>query len=156
MPSNKRWKLIKLMKERGNACAYCGVGTWLPNENFTPNERMATLDHIVPKALGGGGHAGNLVLACYGCNQQRGTMSVEEFIASKRVTPSIRTIPVKADLKHEMDPAVMPGTAIATDEAGRSVEIAFPMGAVPEWATRLKLSMEDYTRLLGATANKID
>ena len=60
------------------------------------------------------------------------------------------------DMKLDMDRNLMPGTAIASDDSGRSVAISVPMDKAPDWATKLTLSMEDYVRLLGATANKID
>jgi len=67
-----------------------------------------------------------------------------------------RDSPMKPDMKLDMDRNLMPGTAIASDDSGRSVAISVPMDKAPDWATRLTLSMEDYVRLLGATANKID
>ncbi|MBV9995464.1 MAG: HNH endonuclease [Caulobacteraceae bacterium] len=44
-------------------CAYCGV--ILDRSN-------ATLDHVVPRAVGGRSHRLNLVCACLSCNAARG------------------------------------------------------------------------------------
>lgn len=34
--------------------------------------RYATIDHVIPKSKGGTWDKGNLVLACYSCNQIKG------------------------------------------------------------------------------------
>jgi 5-methylcytosine-specific restriction endonuclease McrA len=43
-------------------CAYCGDEL----------NRSPTLDHVVPKALGGVHHRSNLVSCCFMCNSQKG------------------------------------------------------------------------------------
>ena len=49
--------------ERDNwACVYCGKAV---NGN-------ATLDHVVPRMLGGSDEEGNLVTACPPCNREKG------------------------------------------------------------------------------------
>jgi len=45
-------------------CAYCGRSL---------TEEMATLDHLLPRAKGGENYPDNLVLACVGCNQSKGS-----------------------------------------------------------------------------------
>lgn len=47
----------------GQRCAYCGARL--------PLDR-ATLDHVVPRRLGGDTSVGNLVVACYACNVLKG------------------------------------------------------------------------------------
>lgn len=42
----------------------------------------ATLDHRVPRSRGGDNSAGNLVLACQGCNRTKGDMMPEEFLSA--------------------------------------------------------------------------
>ncbi|MBS7544329.1 HNH endonuclease [Ancylobacter oerskovii] len=73
-------KIREIMRERGNACVYCGIGMWIAYDGCKRNDRMATLDHVIPKAIGGSNHNSNLVLACYRCNYERGSMAQAEFI----------------------------------------------------------------------------
>ena len=44
-------------------CRFCGTqtgGRWRP-----------TIDHLIPKVIGGGNNIDNLVVACFRCNQQK-------------------------------------------------------------------------------------
>ena len=52
----------KLFARDRNLCAYCGDEL----------NRSPTLDHVVPKALGGIHHRTNLVSCCLMCNSQKG------------------------------------------------------------------------------------
>ena len=56
----KENKMARIEKRDGTGCYYCG--TYQP----------LTLDHIVPRALGGTWEVENLRIACLPCNQQRG------------------------------------------------------------------------------------
>ncbi|MFG2145252.1 RNA-guided endonuclease IscB [Streptomyces sp. NPDC048696] len=51
-------------------CAYCGTAGVALN-----------IDHIRPRSHGGSDRVSNLVLACVGCNQAKGSRSIEEFLA---------------------------------------------------------------------------
>lgn len=44
------------------------------------SRKQATLDHYVPKALGGSNDSENLRLACAACNGRKGDMSPAEWI----------------------------------------------------------------------------
>lgn len=46
-----------------NKCQYCG-------KRFSTNE--LSLDHIIPRSIGGGTTWGNIVCACTGCNAKKG------------------------------------------------------------------------------------
>lgn len=70
---NSRAMKKRLLKTRRFACAYCGKGF--------QNLNQITLDHIQPKSEGGSSRKANLNLACRACNEAKGSMSVEEFIA---------------------------------------------------------------------------
>lgn len=52
-------------------CVYCGA-------RDVPLE----LDHLIPKSKGGSDRIGNLAPACRKCNQEKGTMTPEEYFAS--------------------------------------------------------------------------
>lgn len=64
----KREKVLQAWNHR---CAYCGV-EMVPFSHgvYNPPE-AATVDHIIPRWLGGTNHYRNLVAACHGCNRAR-------------------------------------------------------------------------------------
>ena len=53
----------RILKAQGGRCKYCGCAL---------ERSAATLDHVVPKALGGSGFQVNLVVACKPCNMKKG------------------------------------------------------------------------------------
>lgn len=66
----KTHRLISdLMKRDGKTCVYCGV--LLTHET-------ATVEHMLSITHGGTSHIANLALACAGCNEKVGHMSVRE------------------------------------------------------------------------------
>jgi len=59
-----------VFKRDNNRCQYC----------FKPcKEHDITLDHIIPKSKGGKFRWKNIVTACKGCNQQKGSNSLHEI-----------------------------------------------------------------------------
>jgi hypothetical protein len=72
----KRIKQRRKMWESDPTCDWCGVFTILP-ENITPETRprMATIEHLVGKAISGKDRTfnrNNHMLACLKCNRKRG------------------------------------------------------------------------------------
>ena len=70
-----RWTLVEqakvrdiLIRHQRNICAICGGEM----EDGTMDGR-ASLDHVIPKALGGADRLGNLVAAHRGCNGKKGS-----------------------------------------------------------------------------------
>lgn len=66
-------KLLKksaLAMEYGCKCAYCGKETTL---------QRATLDHYLPRALGGGMRQENLRLCCRVCQRKKGCLHPDEW-----------------------------------------------------------------------------
>lgn len=61
----------KKVQKHGCVCHYC--------HRFVSGED-ATIDHKVPKALGGGNNWENLVPACSSCNGKKGMQSYESFM----------------------------------------------------------------------------
>lgn len=59
----------ELWKRDAWTCQYCGV---------RPAEDECTIDHIVPKSLGGETSWSNCVLACYQCNSQKADRRPED------------------------------------------------------------------------------
>lgn len=66
-------KRARLHRKQNGLCYYCGNGLKLSD---------ATLDHKFPKTLGGIASEWNLAVACGPCNQAKGSMTAEEFIAA--------------------------------------------------------------------------
>nr|WP_277424466.1 RNA-guided endonuclease IscB [Acidithiobacillus sp. PG05] len=59
-----------LLEKWGRECAYCGA-------EHTPLE----IDHIHPRSKGGSDRVSNLTIACHDCNQAKGNMPIEQFLA---------------------------------------------------------------------------
>lgn len=100
-----------LWRRQGGKCGYCRRPTVLPaalveqfhgpfkddelgvliEELLTTNERfkkrwhddLATLEHVVPKAAGGGNDLTNLIMACASCNQEAGALYLKQREAAK-------------------------------------------------------------------------
>ncbi len=58
----KQEKKKFLHEEQNGRCHYCRDEMIL---------KQSTLDHVIPRSQGGEDNIGNLVLACYGCNQKK-------------------------------------------------------------------------------------
>jgi 5-methylcytosine-specific restriction endonuclease McrA len=76
----------------GGCCVYCGIATRRPGRGVGRGSDLATLDHVVPRSLGGPLHRDNIALACSACNNERGTMDAEAFgvlKAASKIVPSV-------------------------------------------------------------------
>lgn len=62
-PTSRRSKRHQLLQMYGNRCCWC-------SKQMTNSER--TIEHLVPKSLGGSNSLSNLRLACFTCNNSRG------------------------------------------------------------------------------------
>ena len=69
----KRAVRIRKWKAAGKKCAYCRRSLALA---------CVTLDHVVPKALGGSNSVANLCCCCWHCNQKKGSRAPHEFHAA--------------------------------------------------------------------------
>ena len=59
-------------------CVYCGKTDLKLDGNKYPLKQVATIDHVVPLSKGGAMYdESNFVVACYKCNQRKGSNSVE-------------------------------------------------------------------------------
>lgn len=66
--AKRMWReAIKVRDEY--SCVYCG------------STHELTIDHVRPKAKGGPTTADNCVCCCRACNQAKGSMLIEEFLA---------------------------------------------------------------------------
>lgn len=65
-----------LIERDGLSCRWCGSAVELPPSGVTAlSDHHATIDHVRPRARGGGDDLRNLVLACNRCNQARSRQS---------------------------------------------------------------------------------
>ena len=71
-PEAKRLWRRAIKEHFGNTCIYCG-------KLYETSE--LTIDHVHPKSLGGPTNTQNSVCACRKCNQEKGTIPWQSFIA---------------------------------------------------------------------------
>jgi 5-methylcytosine-specific restriction endonuclease McrA len=81
MPSHRelgtqRWKdqRIRVLKRDGYTCQYCGG-------------EATQVDHVIPRAVGGGHDLDNLVACCAPCNTRKGARSEGSFLAQSSTPP---------------------------------------------------------------------
>lgn len=92
----------------GLQCVYCGVDLAISG--------IATLDHVVPRAGGGGNESQNLVTSCLSCNLLKGDRSLVD--AASDLALRAREVQVGRVLRGEPIPtaaSVLLGAALATD-----------------------------------------
>lgn len=77
----KEPRKIELMHNDDARCYYCRRVTILTRKSPKWDGLTATLDHITPRASGGG-RVENLVLACRDCNDLKGDLTPQEFAAA--------------------------------------------------------------------------
>lgn len=65
------------MELQNGLCYYCGCKIHLGEHNLLP---IATLDHMIPLSLGGTDEPHNVVAACWGCNNAKGSLTAQAFI----------------------------------------------------------------------------
>lgn len=63
-----------------HCCEYCGAQARYSSDTLT-------IDHIVPRALGGSSEETNLALACSGCNQHKGIQTSASDPISELAAP---------------------------------------------------------------------
>jgi 5-methylcytosine-specific restriction endonuclease McrA len=72
----RAWRVAARNRAEASTCFYCGVGF------EEGGARQRTVDHRIPKALGGTDGLANLVFACNACNQRKASRTEEEFTGS--------------------------------------------------------------------------
>jgi CRISPR/Cas system Type II protein with McrA/HNH and RuvC-like nuclease domain len=85
--------LIKLYNRDGGKCSYCNRQTRMTTSGFNCNdEDYASIDHYVAKAAGGSDSMNNKVLACRGCNSNKGMLDRTEFELFQMLRPKSERI----------------------------------------------------------------
>ena len=72
----RAWLRTCVAEAQNWKCCYCGCET----EPTTKNKNSATLEHVLPKSLGGTDDWDNLAMACMKCNTKRGNTDAEAFL----------------------------------------------------------------------------
>ena len=84
MPSGNYVKhLPALVEEQDSKCHYCGTKIVLNNGKYSGTKYKgcwATVDHVVPRAMGGGNVVTNLVASCMACNGTKQHMEYKDYI----------------------------------------------------------------------------
>jgi len=66
----QKWFLKKQSKPL--QCSYCSESPLFKNSKITPRSKLATLDHVYPRARGGAEYdQNNLVVSCSPCNAKK-------------------------------------------------------------------------------------
>lgn len=91
-------KVAYLLRRDGPGCGYCGI-VFSPDGKSAPGGRVTlpTIDHRVPRSLGGHNRYSNLILACGWCNHSKGHMAEAEFRASARLAERRRHLAREAN-----------------------------------------------------------
>ena len=86
--STRQWRNIRqrILRRDGHICQYCG-------------QEADTVDHVIPRRLGGLDSDDNLLAACYKCNYAKGG----RFFVRERTPPTPRSFsnPQNTSIGHE-------------------------------------------------------
>lgn len=69
---------VRLAQDCNWLCSYCGTKV---TAGHFGGKQLATIDHKIPLSRGGTWKRYNLTCACKGCNERKGNMTAEEFMA---------------------------------------------------------------------------
>lgn len=72
---------LKKMWDKDNRCVYCKNETVFKSENSSTSKFIATYEHKIPLSKGGTDARSNAALSCNRCNNLKGNMTHDEFIA---------------------------------------------------------------------------
>ena len=78
-----------LLDKYGHQCQYCGGASRDP---------VLEWEHIVPKSRGGSDSIKNATLACHTCNQAKGNLSLEEWLAKEAAAADGKATKAKQEL----------------------------------------------------------
>jgi 5-methylcytosine-specific restriction endonuclease McrA len=67
----------KLKRHAGRSCPYCHASM----DKGGPILTRPTRDHMIPLSRGGMNVVTNITIVCHGCNQEKGALLPDEFVA---------------------------------------------------------------------------
>ena len=121
-----------LLEKWGRKCAYCG-------KEGVPLQA----EHIVARANGGTDRISNLALACKPCNEAKGTLPVEQFLARKPEVLKALKAQAKAPLR---DAAAVNATRHALGEAVKTASGGLPVSFWTGGRTKFNRVAQGYAK----------
>lgn len=76
--NERRSWLLRHYDKQASRCWYCQVIMHLGKKG-APKDRMATIDHVIARSVGGADVEANTVGACLACNTDKGSLSEDTF-----------------------------------------------------------------------------
>jgi 5-methylcytosine-specific restriction endonuclease McrA len=132
-----------LLEKWERKCSYCEV------ENV-----QLQIEHIVPRAKSGSDRVSNLCLACESCNQKKGTLDIEIFLAKK---PDILKKILSQAKRPLRDAAAVNSTRWALFNALKTTELPVTTGSGGQTKfNRIRLGLGKRHYLDAACVGKID
>jgi len=93
--ARRRWLLFNINLQKGK-CWYCG--TEIVAEKIDGLEdRQATIDHIVPRSMGGEDIPNNTLAACAYCNGSKSDSDLKSFLKSTILRNRVRSVSICPD-----------------------------------------------------------
>lgn len=80
--ANRIYIRTRLSEAQNWKCCWCGI----PTTHYRGKKNSSTLEHIVPRSMGGTDDIENLAMACSKCNSRRGTTDINIFLANAEKT----------------------------------------------------------------------
>lgn len=128
----KRRRLYDLQKGK---CYYCGCRMRILQRRGTPPKDMATFEHLDSKLNPERGqHPGErrVVLACFACNQERGTEEVAALpLAEKHRRSGRSQFPANRAMAIALGAALGLSACVTTEEKVVHVPVEFPCPSIP-------------------------
>ena len=69
-------------------CPCCGIQLTWKAQPRTVQKNLATVDHIIPKSMGGSNSVKNMFVMCRDCNEKRGDSCFVEFVTAHGISKS--------------------------------------------------------------------
>lgn len=77
-----QWLRCRLSEAQNWKCCWCGCETTDVRKVWN----ASTIEHVMPKSVGGSDDPENLAMSCNRCNNARGNMTVDEFMEKLNAT----------------------------------------------------------------------
>ena len=84
------WR-TRLSEAQNHRCCWCGCAVTEQRDK----KNSATIEHIVPRSLGGANHPDNYAIACSSCNQKRGVTDADVFMRKSEAMNALKNANVK-------------------------------------------------------------
>lgn len=75
----QRRKMKSMLRRGGHVCPYCELP--MLTDHGLNHKRAPSRDHMIPLSRGGPDTLENLLTCCRGCNEDKGSLTAEEYIA---------------------------------------------------------------------------